>query len=202
MRASFLFLMLATGCVQRLDLPGGQSASRESDASLDDATIASDAATDADADIAPDAADEPSEAACAIDLLAGDYHLDFYASSGSCVEEVYVRASATELETNIQPLREPGYPIGSFCHDRRFGDMPPVDPAACSTHVETNTLSCRAFESTWTSPVVIDGIAERRAYSRFTLQLVSDGRLQADLVGFDREGVVPEPIFRCFYDRS
>lgn len=89
------------------------------------------------------------------------------------------------------------YQIGSFCRDRKFDSTGPV--ADCATYITTNALANanRTFESATTGPAV----GKRANVSRYTLNLVSDDRLRADSVGYDREGVVEQPVFRCFYDR-
>lgn len=145
----------------------------------------------------------PNLALAATHPLEGDYQLDFFASAGDCVKEVFVESQASQVDTNIVQLRETSYPIGGYCHDRTTSGQPPVSVADCMTYVELNTLTNnnRTFESTWSAPVVTNGIGRRVVYSRLTLNLLSDDRLQSDYVGFDREGVVEQPIFRCVYDR-
>jgi hypothetical protein len=135
--------------------------------------------------------------------LTGDYHLDFYASSGACREDVGVEVETTRIVTDASGGTE-YLRFGWRCHDRTFGGSGGVtDPDQCSNSVETNTLSDDGleFESVWTSRVVVDGTVERLPYSRFTMKLVNPDRLQTDLVGYEHGSSVPRPYFRCFYDR-
>lgn len=134
--------------------------------------------------------------------LAGDYRLDFFASSGACEQALFVRAEHDRVVVKLQPEAWGShYRIGAFCRDRSFGQPRPVE--TCSTYVETNTLSPdgRALESVFTGPVNINGKGARRKTSLFTLELVSDSRLKTYSAGFDRDGLVEQPVARCFYDR-